>query len=498
MFTPHHSTIGFFLLVSASACLLGAVALSAEDLDPVQAVFPITALKPNVRYLTVGFGTGFCLDRDCRFVGTNYHVAQAMGKFVRIQGVFSAHCYLDSGPNDAGAEDVGFAERPGSLKYTQVHDLAIYEMRRPLKHHHGIAFSVDNPTIDEAVDIYAYPYNGNPKRVLAHYKGKFAGTTQQGLLVFTYNEGHLHAGASGGIVVQSGSQKIIGILNEIGMDRADRPALAVAVQQLSDFVARTHPYLQATLFPKSVVVSPVAADFYPPLEPPALRENSPDIFKLRVMAEHLSDSMRNFGAVETFAWGQDNREADFSDTFETLIADGRQRWHRPGARKFYDAVPLPPLGTAVVWGGNWSGLAELLGTEREVNIHQAPDASLNGLSIHVFQYAASIKDGVCSFRNVSILGWWATQKFYDCHGEVWLNKSGTILRISQTMDVEGAWHRCFAVITYGWIDKDGVRYLVPVTVALEAEHKDKTYWCHGLFTDYQIFHAKVKIFLGRR
>ena len=42
------------------------------------------------------FGTGFCLDQDCRFVGTNYHVAKIMGKYVRIKGVFSAHRYLDS------------------------------------------------------------------------------------------------------------------------------------------------------------------------------------------------------------------------------------------------------------------------------------------------------------------------------------------------------------------------------------------------------------------
>lgn len=429
-------------------------------------------------------------------MGTNYHVAKAMGKFVRIQGVFSAHCYLASGPNDAAAEDVGFAEGPGSLKYTQAHDLAIYEMKRPLKHHHGIDFSADDPEIDEAVDIYAYPLNWNPKRGLAHYQGKFTGITPKGLLSFTYSEGQLHGGASGGIVVESKSKKIIGILNEIGIFPDDRVALAVSAHQLSDFVARTQPYLQAELFPKTVFVSPVAADLYPPFDLPARREDSPDIFKLRLTAQHLADSMRNFSAVETFAWGRDNREPDFSDAYETLILDGSQRWHRPGSRKFYDDVPFPPLSSAIVSGGEWSWLAEMLGIELEVNIHQAPDAVVNGQSIHVFQYAASAKDRVCSFRVLFMPGWWGAKKFFDCHGEVWLNESGTILRISQTLDPGGAWHRWFGVITYGWIDKDGKRFLVPVTIATQAGHRDNTYWCRGLFTDYQMFGTKIRMLLG--
>jgi hypothetical protein len=49
-------------------------------------------------------------------------------------------------------------------------------------------------------------------------------------------------------------------------------------------------------------------------------------------------------------------------------------------------------------------------------------------------------------------------------------------------------------MTYGWLEKDGIQYLVPVTIATQAEEK-KTYWCRGLFTDYQMFGVKTRLVL---
>ena len=54
--------------------------------------------------------------------------------------------------------------------------------------------------------------------------------------------------------MDNGTKKIVGILNGIG-EGTDRVALAVPVGELSDFVTRAQPYLQASLFPKSVFVS---------------------------------------------------------------------------------------------------------------------------------------------------------------------------------------------------------------------------------------------------
>jgi hypothetical protein len=483
--------------------LFALVQCGAQEFIPEHVVFPITDYKPDIERLSpfsMKFGTGFCLDRDCRFVGTNYHVAMVMGKYVRIKGVFSAHRYLDSNPHDAGAQDVNLVGG-GSLKYTPAHDLAIYEMRHPVKNFHGIAFDTDDLENTPDVDIYAYPFNWNPKRGLVRWHGKFIGKTHEGLLAFSYEEGRMRGGASGGIVVDSKQKKIIGILNRIGEGK-DRIALAVPVKELSDFVTRAQPYLQATLFPKTVFISPVAADLYPPYPWPhdeGLSQRPvepPEVVNLRRKAQHLADSMRNFIATETFVWGRDNREPEVTEAYETLIVDGRQRWRRQGNKRFYDNVPFPSLSDSIVSGFEWSELPRMVGTELNLKIHQAPDAVVGGRTIHVFQYAANVEDRVCVFRSVVSFVFFerSTTKFYNCHGEVWMDESGIILRISKALDLSGPWYRWWGVMTYGWLEKDGKQYLIPVTITTQAEHT-KSYWCRGLFTDYEMFGVRARLVL---
>jgi len=483
--------------------LLFALALPvhAQEFVPERVVFPITDFKPDIKRLNplaMKFGTGFCLDQECRFVGTNYHVAKEMGKYVRIKGVFSALLYLDSDPDDAGAEEINLIGG-GSLRYTPVHDLAIYEMRHPVKDFHGIGFDADDLENSPEVDIYAYPLNWNPKRSLVRWHGKFIGKTLQGLLAFSYEEGSVRGGASGGIVVDSKTRKIVGILNGIG-EVTDRIALAVPIKELSDFVMRSQPYLQATLFPKTVFVSPVAADLYPPYVWPRAEGLShrpaepPEVVGLRRTAQHLAESMRNFTATETYAWGHGNREPDWTDAYETLIVDGRQRWRHQDNKKFYARIPLPPLSTSLTPGAEWSELPRKVGAELNLKIRQAPDAVVGGRSVHVFQYGANIEDRACGFTSVKNFFFFLHSKFYDCHGEVWVDEAGIILRISEAIDFSGSWHRWWGVITYGWLEKDGTQYLVPVTISEEVGHK-KTYWCRGLFTDYEMFGVKARLVL---
>jgi hypothetical protein len=301
------------------------------------------------------------------------------------------------------------------------------------------------------------------------------------------------------MVVDSKTKKIVGILNEIGEGK-DRIALAVPVKELSDFVTRAQPYLQATLFPKTVFVSPVAADLYPPYVWPRAEGLSqraaepPEVVNLRRTAQHLADSMRNFTATQTFAWGRDNREPEVTEAYETLIVDGWQRWRHQGNKKFYDIVPFPPLNASIVSGPEWSELPQMVGTELNLKIHRAPDAVVGGRTVQVFQYAAQVEDRVCTFRSVMNYGLFqrSTTKFYDCHGEVWMDEAGIILRISQTLDLSGPWYRWWGVMTYGWQEKDGTQYLVPVTIMTQAEH-NKTYWCRGLFTDYEMFGVKARL-----
>lgn len=479
-----------------------ALPLCAQEFVPERVVFPITDFRPDTKDfspLSVKFATGFCLDQDCRFVGTNYHVSAVMGRRVRIKGIFSAHRYLDSGPNDAGAQETSLnGLAGGQLKYTPAHDLAIYEMQRPIEGFHGIPFDLDDLENVPEVDIYGYPFTWNPKRGLIHWHGRFIGKTRQGLLAFSYEEGRVRPGASGGIIIDSQTRKVIGILCNLAEGK-DHVVLAVPVRELSDFVTRAQPYLQAILFPKTVFVSPVAADLYPPYVWPrtgSLLQRSaepPEIINLRRTAQHLADSMRNFTATETFAWGLANRNPAMAEEYETRIMDGQQVWRRPGSKKFYDEVPFPLMSAAVLPGAEWSELPRRIGTEFNLKIHQASDAVVGGETVRVFQYAAKAEDRACGFRYVNFaLFHRSTTEFVDCHGEVWIDESGAILRISEALDLSGPWYRWRGVMTYGWLERDGTQYPVPVTITVQAEHK-RTYWCRGLFMDYKMFGVKAQV-----
>ena len=221
---------------------------------------------------------------------------------------------------------------------------------------------------------------------------------------------------------------------------------------------------------------------------------------MRFSAQELADSMQNFTATETFAWGRGSRGPDMTDAFETLIVDGRQRWRRDGAHKFYDRVPVM-ADDKIVSGGEWAWLPQMVGTVPNLRIHQAPDAVIGGKNIHVFQYAASVEDKLCLFEYEMFFGIFmhASSRLYDCHGEVWMDESGVILRISEDVDLTGPLYRWHGVMTYGWLEKDGRRHLVPITVTTQAERSKtadddhKPYWCRILFTDYQMFGVKSRM-----
>jgi len=133
--------------------------------------------------------------------------------------------------------------------------------------------------------------------------------------------------------------------------------------------------------------------------------------------------------------------------------DGWQHWRRLGDKKFYESVPFPPLNASIVSGHEWSELPRMVGTELNLKIQQAPDAVVGSRTVPVFQYAANIEDRVCSFRPVMNFGFFqrSTTKFYECHGEVWMDESGIILRISKALELSGPWFRWWGVMTYGWL-----------------------------------------------
>jgi Trypsin-like peptidase domain len=475
----------------------------AQDFNKI--VVPITELKLLGLGIEGKFGTGFCLDPECRFIGTNYHVAM-MARPRKIKGEKVVQRYLATGPDDEGAT-VNDDPSGNPMKYALDRDLAIFELRHSLSHHHGVAFSLDELQIGQQVDIYAYPMEGiNPHRSLLQFHGTFKGQTTTGLLAFDYSFSagkSIQPGASGGIVVDSRTQQTVGILNEI--DRNGKPiAMAVPVQSLADFVGKVQPYLAQSLFPSTRGIPPVSADLYPKfvLPPPdGVLERRPEepaeVTVLRSKAQFLADSMRNFIAVQTFAWGSGDKAPTAESAYEVQVLDGHQRFREyPDGKKELRDVPFPALNTVMVPGGEWSELPEMVGTELRLKIHQAADVLVNGQRIKVFQYWAGTEDGVCRWKSNLDLGFFAISKTATvaCYGEVWTDEDTNILRISEQYELPGKWKDYRAVVTYGWLRRSAeAPRLIPRTISSQAQYNKKIYWCRGQFTNYQVFSSRVKM-----
>lgn len=512
-----HKVIPVLIVCS---CLSPSVAAQEAFLDPFplalpstvapaqdfsKTVVPITELKLRGLGIEGMFGTGFCLDPGCRFIGTNYHVAM-LARPRKIKGVKVIQRYLATGPNDEGAT-VNDGPSMSPMKYAISRDLAILELRHPLPHHHGVAFSLDDLQLGQQVDIYAYPKESiNPIRSLLKFHGTFRGDTTTGLLAFDYSlsaNKAIRPGASGGIVVDSKTQQIVGILNEIGRN-GEAIALAVPVQSLADFVSKVDPCLAQSMFPSTKGISPDLADLYPKFVPPSpagVLENRPEepaeVKTLRSKAQLLADSIRNFVAVQTFAWGSGNKEPAAMAAYEVRVLDGYQRFREyPDGKKELQDVPLPPLNTAMSTGGEWAELPQMVGTKPRLKIHQAPDAVINGRRMKVFQYRADVEDDVCWFRTIFDFVFFAIHKdaTLACYGEVWTDEQTNILRISEHFAQLGWWKHYQAVVTYGWLQRrDEAPRLIPVTISAQAERGKRLYWCRGRFVNYQVFSSRVKM-----
>jgi hypothetical protein len=285
--------------------------------DFSQTVVTIASLRPRVTVrglpavgIVTAAATGFCLDSICRFIATNYHVA-IHTRPRKIRGQRVVQQYLATGPDDDGAT-VNDGPAVGPMKFALSRDLAIYELRYPIPQHQGVAFYLKDLQMGQEVDIYGFPKEGiNRVRKLVQFHGTFKGETTAGLLSFDYSlngDKALKPGVSGGIVVDSRSRQIVGVLSAI--ERHGEPiALAVSVQSLADFVCKVDPFLAQALFPVKII-PPISADLYPKVVAPHVNtlqqrpEEPAEVKTLRAKAQLLANGMGNFIALQTFAWGR--------------------------------------------------------------------------------------------------------------------------------------------------------------------------------------------------
>ena len=514
-----------FEMLLIVALVLAPLLLPMPAFAQEQAVVPITKLQIYGPGLGgVKFGTGFCMDADCRYIGTNYHVAEMMGNLPKIEGDPVVAKWLASGPADEGATENKNVGMLGRLmlgeKYAQVHDFALIELLHPLsrKGYHGLPFYDDNELQPgQAVTIYSFPLRWNPKRKLESSKAIFVGydvkyatheleDLSDKMLLFKYSDGNMAGGASGGIVVDA-QGRIVGVLNAIALN-SDRTVSAVPMPSVSAFVSRVQPYLSAQIFPKSVFISPVAADRYPEWVPPAppageleyRRPEPPDVALLRDKAQNLVENLYTMIAVQSFEWGKDSaaNAPQALGWYEVRMFNGYQHYREyPDGKKEMSDMPLPPLNYVVGSGDAWISTPKMVAKDFDLKIRRADDIVVDGQTVRVFQYVGKKEDKVCNFDDELDLGFATLHRLrsYDCYGEVWTDQDENVLRMSLNFPMMGAWTEYREVVTFGWVEIKGVQSLVPITISSEAKEKSHTYWCRGMFTSYQQFRSTARLLL---
>ncbi len=476
----------------------------ADTASPIasaaQTVVPITKIHLHGPIGMIDFGSGFCLDPECRFIVTNYHVAEAMGKHLSIQHEPVVQRWLASGPNDEGATKDG---------YNPLHDLAVAELKRSLNRRgfHGLPYNMDDVedlVTGQDVDIYAFPLELKPKRKLQHFHGEYIGLGQNGLLAFSYrsNPHRLRVGASGGLVVD-GKGRVMAILARVVVNQ--NVVLGVPVEVLSAFVSKIQPYLAARLFPKTVFIPPVEPDIYPQWVPnrsdgrlehrPA---EPPDVQLLRVKAQEVIDGMHAAIAIESYEWGKGSAANDPQATgyYEVRTFDGYQHFRQyPDGKKEMNEIPWPPLMSAIDPGGAWSYVPQLVAKKYDLRIRRAADIAWKGQALRVFQYHGAKEDRVCTFDDQLDLGFMVHHHIesYDCSGEVWTDQSENIMRVSENYFMPNSQTEMRLIVTLGWTDIGGKRLLVPVTLSMETVDGPHIHWCRGQFMDYRQFRSSVRL-----
>jgi hypothetical protein len=141
------------------------------------------------------------------------------------------------------------------------------------------------------------------------------------------------------------------------------------VQSLVAFVSKAQPCLAQSIFPSTMGISLVSADLYPKFVPPprsnTLRHRPEEPVEVTVLcnkAQLLADSMRNFIAVLTFAWGSGDKRPAAVSAYEVRVLDGHQRFRAySDVKKELQDVPFPPVNTVMVPVGEWSDLPGMVG-----------------------------------------------------------------------------------------------------------------------------------------
>jgi hypothetical protein len=494
--------------------------------------------NPRTPFTSERLGTAWCLTPDCDLMITNHHVLQFIGHKLAINGERVGASWSATGPNDQNARFVpSYTE---SYKYTQVRDLAILRMKKPMSRRgmHGVRIYAGELRGGEPVTIMSYPAGK-----LTVTTGHFDSMVEDGILKFDLAS-PLAAGCSGGLILNE-RDEAVGVLFALQPSRMS--AYAVPIWSLADFIKKVQPQAYADLFLGEVFrpnihgrlllraetantemnldlgeeaasglspnfmaaaiggLNPIAvlpamflrsAITVPPLpeehrstELQSRPKESVEVQTLRQRAQAMVEQMANFLSLQTLTLA-DNTVWQH----QVRVIDGQQVFTKPDGTNLME-LPIPHLG--VVPGSEWRDLPQMVGSNLRLPLRYIGERTENKQKMKVFQFNATEEDGVCAIRikRGALSRTWKGS--VPCRGEVWTDADFNILRITEEMTLpqKTGMERCTTVVLYGWLHgADASNHLVPSAIWLQAQGRNgRTVESTANFSSYHLFRAKARI-----
>lgn len=486
--------------IVALLCMF-ALEVHASSFDPSKTVLEVHELK----LLRAVFGTAACLDVECRFLLTNAHVAMVASPRA-IHGDPVVQRLLATGPQDDGA----VMQTGGAVEaiYNPLHDIAIYELVKPIKGFHGMPFSLAPLTNGDQVQIVAFPGRttgiANFYRKLITWHATYLATNVDKCLLFRYEVSdtnrQIRPGSSGGIVVRDGA--IVGILR--GIVPSDLIAEAVPISSLEEYLAKANPYLHAQLFPHVAVAEPASLDAFapwttPPSTPGVLERRAAepdDVQRVRAKAEQLYDSMKYLVAREFVSWSENDRTPRMEVAYGLRVSDGIEVY-TDGKREYTRGMPFPNINGWVGPGELWLN-APRYANDLSLRVRHAGPVTVNGNPIDVYQWQApGAESKFCQFEDVPQFPFFRHDTVSDvgCHGEIWISPQGDIVRISEAYDRPiGKWSHYESIVVYGRVMLNGESHSVPTTITTRVQYGgSKTFRCDSIFSDYGLWGSRMRL-----
>ncbi len=210
---------------------MGTLARSvAPRIEPAQLVSRVEG-RPSV--LEKAFGTGWCLNRECDWVITNYHVVKVTGGHPSVKGVKATQIAMATGEHDQGARPIPTAF--GAMTFTCVRDIALIKLHESLSRTgmHAVPFYTGDLLPGQSVTVVGYP-GGNLEAI----SGKFVEEFDDGELHFDLSQ-EVSRGISGGLVLDEFG-RAIGMVYGIPPGNA-KSVYAVPVWSVAEFLHGVSP-----------------------------------------------------------------------------------------------------------------------------------------------------------------------------------------------------------------------------------------------------------------